>query len=106
MSVEVIPASRNVSLRVRLGCDLAAVRPMTAMVRAFLQEQHATPEEIQAAELAMVEASNNAIKYVTGEGRGQEIDVEVLLGTEQLEVRIRDNTCGFDWPENVALPDG
>ena len=104
--MEVIPASRNVSLRVRLGCDLGAVRPMTAMVRAFLQEQHATPEEIQAAELAMVEASNNAIKYVTGEGRGQEIDVEVLLGTEQLEVRIRDNTCGFDWPENVALPDG
>lgn len=104
--MEVIPASRNISLRVRLGCDLAAVRPMTAMVRAFLQEQHASPEEIQSAELAVVEASNNAIKYVTGEGKQQEIDVEVVLGAEQLEVRIRDNTPGFDWPENIALPDG
>ncbi|MGZ8898979.1 MAG: SpoIIE family protein phosphatase [Limisphaerales bacterium] len=106
MAVEVIPASRNISLRVRLGCDLAAVRPMTAMVRAFLQEQHATPEEIQSAELAVVEASNNAIKYVTSEGKEQEIDVEVVLGAEQLEVKIRDNTPGFDWPERVALPAG
>jgi serine phosphatase RsbU (regulator of sigma subunit)/anti-sigma regulatory factor (Ser/Thr protein kinase) len=106
MAVEVIPASRNVSLRVRLGCDLEMVRPMTAMVRAFLQEQHATREEIQAAELAVVEASNNAIKYVTGEGKTEEIDVEVVLGAEQLEVKIRDNTAGFDWPENVDLPEG
>ena len=105
MAVELSPASRNISLRVRLGCDLAAVRPMTAMVRAFLNEQHAAPEEIQAAELAIVEASNNAIKYA-GESMAKEIEVEVVFGSEQLEVRVRDNTAGFDWPENVVLPDG
>jgi serine phosphatase RsbU (regulator of sigma subunit)/anti-sigma regulatory factor (Ser/Thr protein kinase) len=104
--VEIIPASKNVSLRIRLGCDLAAVRPMTATIRAFLQEQHATPEEIQAAELAVVEAANNAIKYVSGESRAKEIDVEVLFGSEQLELRVRDNTAGFDWPEKIQLPNG
>ena len=106
MAVEIIPASKNVSLRIRLGCDLSAVRPMTALIRAFLEEQHATPEEIQSAELAMVEAANNAIKYVSGESRDKEIDVEVLFGREQLELRIRDNTAGFEWPDQVQLPDG
>jgi len=106
MAVEIIPASKNVSLRIRLGCDLSAVRPMTALIRAFLEEQHATPEEIQSAELAIVEAANNAIKYVSGESRDKEIDVEVLFGREQLELRIRDNTAGFEWPDQVQLPDG
>jgi anti-sigma regulatory factor (Ser/Thr protein kinase) len=106
MAVETIPASKNVSLRIRLGCDLSAVRPMTALIRAFLEEQHATQEEIQSAELVIVEAANNAIKYVSGESRDKEIDVEVLFGREQLELRIRDNTAGFEWPEQVQLPDG
>jgi serine phosphatase RsbU (regulator of sigma subunit)/anti-sigma regulatory factor (Ser/Thr protein kinase) len=106
MAVEIIPASKNVSLRIRLGCDLSAVRPMTSVIRAFLQEQHATPDEIQSAELAVVEAANNAIKYVSGDSRGKEIDVEVLFGSEQLELRIRDNTAGFEWPENIQLPEG
>ncbi|HEX7861592.1 MAG TPA: SpoIIE family protein phosphatase [Verrucomicrobiae bacterium] len=106
MAVELLPASRNVSLRVRLQCDLSAVRPMTALVRTFLQEQHATPEEIHSAELAIVEGSNNAIKYVNGEGEGKDIDVEVVAGPDQIEVRIRDNTPGFDWPKQIALPEG
>ena len=54
MAVESIPVSRNVSFRFRLGCDLEAVRPMTNMIRTFLQEQHATPQEIQAVELSML----------------------------------------------------
>lgn len=105
MAVESIPASRTVSLRMRLGCDLNAVRPMTAMIRAFLKEQSASDEEMQAAELAVVEASNNAIRYVSGEGRGQEIEVEVVSDPDHFEVRINDHTNGFDWPERIHLPD-
>lgn len=101
-----LPATRNVGLRLRLNCDLAAVRPMTAMVRSFLQEQHATPEEIQSAELALVEASNNAIKYADPAGREKTINVEVVAGADQLEVRVQDNTAGFDWPQRVTLPKG
>lgn len=107
MAVEVIPATaRNVTLRVSLKCDLGAVRPMTAVVRTFLKEQHASQEEIQAAELAIVEASNNAIKYVNGEGHGKEIEIEVGLGVDRLEVRVSDNTAGFEWPEKIELPTG
>ena len=69
MTVDRFPASRNTSLRVKLECDLAAVRPMTAMIRSFLEEQNATTEEIQTAELAIVEASHNAIKYAAAEDK-------------------------------------
>jgi serine phosphatase RsbU (regulator of sigma subunit)/anti-sigma regulatory factor (Ser/Thr protein kinase) len=78
---------------------------MTRIVRSFLEEQHATPDELQAAELALVEASNNAIKYVRDEAQDKDISVEVVSGTDQLEVRINDHTHGFDWPEKFDLPD-
>ena len=77
---------------------------MTSVIRAFLQEQHATPDEIQAVELAIVEASNNAIQYVRTEARDKEIDIEVVFGAERLEVRIKDHTAGFELPEHQTLP--
>lgn len=77
---------------------------MTAVIRTFLEEQHATLDEIHAVELALVEASNNAIQYVRAEARDKEIDVEVVLGSEQLEVRIKDHTAGFELPEHQTLP--
>jgi serine phosphatase RsbU (regulator of sigma subunit)/anti-sigma regulatory factor (Ser/Thr protein kinase) len=78
---------------------------MTSLIRTFLQEQHATPEEVQAVELAIVEASNNAIQYARTDAREQEIDVEVVLGKEHLEARVKDHTPGFDLPEQQHLPD-
>ena len=77
---------------------------MTSVIRAFLEEQHATPDEIHAIELAIVEASNNAIQYVRTEARDKEIDVEVVFGAERLEVRIKDHTAGFELPEHQTLP--
>lgn len=99
------PSSRSASLRLALGCDLAQVRPMSAAVREFLQEHGAGGDEVQAAELAIAEACNNAIKYATGPGREKEIEVEVACGPERLELRVCDNTQGFDWPEEVKLPE-
>ena len=78
---------------------------MTSVIRSFLEEQHATPEEIHAVELAIVEASNNAIQYARSDARDKEIDVEVVLGKEQLEARIKDHTAGFELPEQQRLPD-
>ena len=104
MAVESIPVSRNISLRVRMKSELDSVRPMTRLIRTFLEEQGATAEETQAAELSIVEASNNAIQYVSNEGLDKDIDVEVVFGADQLEVRVRDNTPGFELPAAVDLP--
>ena len=78
---------------------------MSTAIREFLRAHGASAEEIQAAELAIAEACNNAIKYVSGEGREKDIEVEVLCGTEQLELRVNDNTRGFEWPEAIDLPE-
>src|SRR5688572_15189402 len=105
MAVETLPATRSVALRLELDCDLVAVRPMTLVVRDFLREQGATPNELQAVELSLAEACNNAIKYVSGPGEGKKIPIQVACGPEQIELRVNDKTQGFEWPEQVTLPD-
>jgi serine phosphatase RsbU (regulator of sigma subunit)/anti-sigma regulatory factor (Ser/Thr protein kinase) len=107
MAVETLPVSvsRNVTLRLAVDCDFQAVRPMTALVTDFLREQGAIQDEVRAAELSLVEACNNAIKYVSANGKGQTIPVQVVCGPEQIELHVNDNTNGFEWPEQVTLPD-
>lgn len=78
---------------------------MTTVACEFLREQHANEEEVRAVELAMVEASNNAIKYATDEGRSKGVSVEVISGAEQIELRVHDCTPGFEWPQRVQLPE-
>src|SRR5262245_35461282 len=104
MVVETLPVSRK-TLCLALDCDFHAVRPVASLVASFLREQGAVPDEIQAAELSLVEACNNAIKYVNDEGRGQKIPIQVHCGTEEIELNVNDNTDGFDLPEKITLPE-
>jgi serine phosphatase RsbU (regulator of sigma subunit)/anti-sigma regulatory factor (Ser/Thr protein kinase) len=104
MAIEITPMSRNVALRLSLGCDLLEVRPLTGLMRSFLSEQGVAEPEIQACELALAEACNNAIKYVEGDKQSEGIEVDVLCGSEQLELRVNDHTQGFEWPEEIELP--
>ena len=104
MAVESIPSSRSTTLRLLLASDLAEVRPMAGVVHKFLREQGASPEEIHACELALSEACNNAIQYVAPEGQGKQVQVDILCAAEQIEIRVLDNTAGFDWPERIELP--
>ena len=78
---------------------------MTALMRNFLQEQGVAEDEIQACELAMAEAANNAIKYASRNGPAKDIQIEVLCAADQLELRVNDNTDGFEWPNQVELPE-
>src|SRR5262249_23963674 len=105
MAPETLRVSRNVTLRLALDCDFQAVRPMTLAVADFLRDQGATPEETHASELSLAEACNNAIKYVSSHGRTEKIPVEVICSPDQIELHVNDNTNGFDWPEQVSLPD-
>src|SRR5688500_15109351 len=100
-----LPTSQGTALRLTLRCDLAQVRPMSTAIREFLRANGGAADEVQAAELAIAEACNNAIKYVTTRGRDKDIEVEVLCSPDQLELRVNDNTQGFDWPEQITLPE-
>jgi serine phosphatase RsbU (regulator of sigma subunit)/anti-sigma regulatory factor (Ser/Thr protein kinase) len=72
---------------------------------AFLSEQGVSQETVQACELALVEACNNAVGYATSSGRAERIAVDVHCDGSEIELRIEDHTAGFDWPAEVTLPE-
>ncbi|MDX1952007.1 MAG: SpoIIE family protein phosphatase [Verrucomicrobiota bacterium] len=105
MPLNSFPISRPATLRLAVRSDLGEVRPVASIVRNFMKDQGFDDAEVQAAELAFVEACNNAIKYAGPRGAGECVMVDVLCTEENIELRITDNTDGFDWPETVELPD-
>src|SRR5690349_9566254 len=96
--------SRPVILRLALECDLLAVRAAAQTVHGFLAEQGWTADELMSFDLALVEACNNAVRYVGEAGRQQPIGLEVISEAGQVEFRVQDHTPGFDWPEKIQLP--
>jgi serine phosphatase RsbU (regulator of sigma subunit)/anti-sigma regulatory factor (Ser/Thr protein kinase) len=97
--------SRSVALKLWLPCRLTEVRPAAMKVSDFLREQALPSEEIQACELALVEACNNAVQYASGTGKSENIAVEVLCDPSAVQLQIRDHTAGFEWPAALDLPD-
>ena len=76
-------SARHVALRLSLACDLIEVRPATLALRGFLLEQGIASGEVEACELAVAEACNNAIKYVSNGAR--EKDIEKLVWHNPVE---------------------
>ncbi|MCI0536537.1 MAG: SpoIIE family protein phosphatase [Verrucomicrobiales bacterium] len=95
----------SVTLRLGLDCQVEAVRPAVLRVVEFLKDQHVAAEEIQACELALVEASNNAVQYAREEARVEPVRILVSCGAERIEFRIEDHTPGFTFPPTVDLPE-
>jgi anti-sigma regulatory factor (Ser/Thr protein kinase) len=96
---------RSASVTLSLPCSLAAVRPALLEVRDFLRDQGIEAQEIQACELALAEACNNAIQYASGSRRWEHVQLEVSCDAGAVRLTIRDHTAGFDWPAEVTLPD-
>ena len=96
---------RPLCCRVEAACNLHAVTDARRQVKQFLDESGVAAEELGAWELALAEASNNAVLYVGEAGRAQPVCLEASVGEQQVEVRITDHTPGFDLPEVVELPD-
>src|SRR5205814_1940143 len=61
--------------------------------------------DVQACELAFVEACNNAVRYATQAGRTRPIRAEISCGATHLQLRVEDHSGGFELPESIALPD-
>jgi serine phosphatase RsbU (regulator of sigma subunit)/anti-sigma regulatory factor (Ser/Thr protein kinase) len=105
MALQAVPISRPATLRVRLECDLSKVRQASAHMKLFLTDQGFARADLDACELAVVEACNNAIKYVAAAGKCQEVGLEVICGKTDLEIRVTDHTAGFELPKEIQLPD-
>ena len=93
------------SLRLESPCEFSAVRSAILQVRDWLAEKGLSEAELGGWELALVEAANNAVKYVPAEKRNLPVVIEISAGERDVEARITDHTAGFDWPEEIDLPD-
>jgi anti-sigma regulatory factor (Ser/Thr protein kinase) len=94
-----------VALRLEVPSNLAAVRTAAGKVREFLAGQGLTAMELDQWELAFVEAANNVAEHgnVSPESRLFQLAVDVTA--TNVEIRIIDHTAGFEYPDEVKLPD-
>ena len=93
------------SLRVEVACELSAVRAGVAQVRGWLAEKGLPEAELDAWELALIEAANNAVKYADPKARQLPVVIDVSAGERDVEVTVADRTAGFDWPDEIKLPE-
>jgi serine/threonine-protein kinase RsbW len=93
-------------LRLELDGDLSKIRPAATQLHQFLQ-QHGCSEQIRAdCELIMVEACNNAVKHSNSwQAASEPVVVEATIEPQEIELRIIDHGPGFNWPEDVRLPE-
>ena len=92
------------SLRILLRCDLGEVRHAVGLAHDFLAEHGWTSGQLMSFDLALVEACNNAVRYVDEAGRKEPVELSVECDAARVEFRIHDHTRGFDWPREIALP--
>ena len=97
-------SEHRISLRVESACEFTAVRAAVAQVGGWLAEKNFSEAELGAWELALVEAANNAVKYADATARTRPVVIEISAGERDIEVRVTDHTAGFDWPQEIKLP--
>lgn len=104
MTTSAVQPSRGVTFRLSLPCALGEVRAASQAVRGFLSEQGLHEVEVTACEVALVEACNNAIQYVTERGRHEPVELTAACSGSKVELVVVDHTSGFNWPGHVDLP--
>ena len=98
-------SSACAQFRYALPCELTEVPSARRAVRRFLTEQGLHEEELAACELALAEACNNAIQNVREGGHLDPVEIAVLCTDSKVEICVNDRTPGFEWPDQVDLPD-
>ena len=84
--------------------DLRAAAELCRQAREFLANAGLAAEEVDAWELALAEAANNAVKHCRPDAARLPVRVDLFAAREWIEVRVTDHTPGFDWPEKAELP--
>jgi serine phosphatase RsbU (regulator of sigma subunit)/anti-sigma regulatory factor (Ser/Thr protein kinase) len=103
--METIRITRPRCCTVEAACDLHAAREACRQVRAFLAENDLAEDELDAWELALAEAANNAVQHAAGDARAKPIRFDVAVHEAYVEIRLTDHTPGFQLPSKAALPE-
>ncbi len=98
-------SSRGTVFQSSLACELQEIRPAVLAVKEYLADEGLNPGEINACELALTEACNNAVEYASNDGRSKPVDITITCDRSHVELRINDHTAGFSMPDQVVLPE-
>lgn len=85
-------------------CDLRESREVSRCVRKFLAAVPLPEGDLNAWELMVTEAANNATEYATEAGRQMRNRLEVFCREREVEIRLTDHTAGFEMPVQAKLP--
>jgi serine phosphatase RsbU (regulator of sigma subunit)/anti-sigma regulatory factor (Ser/Thr protein kinase)/uncharacterized protein YigA (DUF484 family) len=95
----------GVSLRLGVRSSLAAAREASIVVREFLRGHGIEAEELAGWELALVEAANNVAEHGNTGTEDEFFEIDVAVTPEDVTLRLTDRTAGFEYPDQVGLPD-
>lgn len=93
------------SLRFEVLATFDAARAASVRVRKFLKDAGIGEEELDGWELVIVEATNNVAEHGNTSEEDEKFQLDVHIDAAFVEVRVTDFTPGFEYPEEVDLPD-
>src|SRR5271154_4626925 len=99
-----VASSQPATLRLSPRCDAAEVRTAVLEIHRFLAGMGWSTEDLNSIDLALVEAGNNAVRYVKEPGRNRPVIMESVCEPDRVEFRVFDHTPGFEWPQRAELP--
>ncbi len=92
-------------IQIEAGCDFVSIRKASETVQSWLVEQGLAEREAASWELVLAEAGNNAVEHTSVEAKSLPVGIEVICSDRDVVVRVTDHGPGFDFPEEVELPD-
>ncbi len=85
--------------------SLDAGREAARAARAFLASQGLDEDDLAAWELILTEAANNIILHGQPAAEALPFSIDLAVFPDRTTARVTDHTPGFDWPDDVSLPD-
>jgi serine/threonine-protein kinase RsbW len=90
------------SLTLRIDSRLDDVVLVGLSIRGMCQLLPLDATAIDAVEICVVEAVNNAIEHAYANAPGHAVEVEVMIDSTALHVAVRDQGRAMDWPATCA----
>ncbi len=91
-------------IKIVVPCDLTSAREACVQIREFLSDRGLEDGELGEWELILAEAINNAVVYLPEDRKSTPVEVEVIVGSDEVTVKVHDHTEGMEWPESASLP--
>jgi serine/threonine-protein kinase RsbW len=95
--------SETAEVRLAIGSGFEDLDLVDTVSEAVLKHSNIDPDELENTALAVREAAANAIEHGNGPDSGTKVEIAILMESDLLTVRVKDNGSGFK-PEDVANP--